>query len=124
MLFAPLMIDIRKNLKSYTYALKGIRHLLVLENNARIHLAATLVILGLSVYFQIEKTEWLWIVLAVSMVWITELLNTAVEKIVDFVSPDFHPAAGTIKDLSAGAVLVAAVFAIIVGGVIFQQYIF
>ncbi|WP_028981963.1 diacylglycerol kinase family protein [Sporocytophaga myxococcoides] len=118
------MINIKKNLKSYKYAIKGLKHLLIFENNARIHLAATLFILILSAYFNIEETEWLWIVLAITIVWITELLNTAIEKIVDFISPEFHPAAGKIKDLSAAAVLIAAIFALIVGVVIFKKYFF
>ncbi len=118
------MIDIKKNLKSYKYALNGLKHLLRLENNARIHLAATFLILALSAYFRIETTEWLWVILSISLVWMTELLNTAIEKIVDFISPEFHPEAGKIKDLAAAAVLVAALFSIIVGVIIFQKYIF
>jgi diacylglycerol kinase len=118
------MIDIKKNLKSYKYALNGLKHLLRLENNARIHLTATVLILALSAYFRIESTEWLWVILAITSVWTTELLNTAIEKIVDFISPEFHPAAGQIKDLAAAAVLIAAIFAIIVGMIIFPKYIF
>ncbi|GAL82976.1 DeoR family transcriptional regulator [Sporocytophaga myxococcoides] len=118
------MIDINKNLKSYKYAVKGLKHLLVFENNARIHLAATVLVLALSAYFRIEKTEWLWILLAITLVWTMELINTAIEKIVDFLSPEFHPAAGKIKDLAAAAVLIAAIFALIVGVIIFQEYMF
>jgi len=118
------MIDIKKNLKSYKYAIKGLKHLLMLENNARIHLAATLIVLVLSVYFRIEKTEWLWILLAITLVWTTELLNTAIEKIVDFISPEYHPTAGKIKDLAAAAVLIAAIFALATGSIIFKKYIF
>ncbi|MBO9699223.1 MAG: diacylglycerol kinase family protein [Sporocytophaga sp.] len=117
-------MDIKKNLKSYNYAIKGLKHLLMLENNARIHLAATLFILALSAYFNIEETEWLWIILAITLVWIAELLNTAIEKIVDFISPEYHPTAGKIKDLAAAAVLIAAIFAIVVGVIIFKKYIF
>ncbi len=117
------MIDIKRNLKSYKYAVKGLKHLLMFENNARIHLAASVFVLALSAYFRIEKAEWLWIILAITLVWTMELLNTAIEKIVDFISPEFHPAAGKIKDLGAAAVLIAAIFALIVGLIIFSKYI-
>lgn len=118
------MIDIKKNLKSYKYAIKGLKHILLLENNARIHLAATIIVLALSAYFKIETNEWLWIALAITLVWITELLNTAIEKIVDFISPEYHPTAGKIKDLAAAAVLIAAIFALVIGVIIFKKHIF
>jgi diacylglycerol kinase len=62
--------------------------------------------------------------LAIALVWTTEAINTAIEKIVDFISPDFHPKAGEIKDLAAGAVLIASLFALITGLIIFVPKLF
>lgn len=117
------MIDIPKSLRSFNFALKGIGHFFKTENNARIHLLAAVVVVGAGFYFQLSRSEWLWIVLAISLVWITELLNTAIEKLVDLVSPQENPKAGRIKDLAAGAVLFAASAAVIIGLLIFLPHI-
>ena len=72
-------------------------------------------ILGLS------ASEWIWIVLAVGSVWTAEALNTAFEFLTDVASPDFHPLAEKAKDVAAGAVLIAAVGAVIIGGLVFWR---
>ena len=87
------------------------------------HLLASLFVLFFGFYFQIKSNEWLWIILAISLVWITEAINTAIEKLVDFVSPDFDERAGAIKDLAAGAVLFAAIASVIIGSIVFGPYL-
>ena len=92
--------------------------------NFRIHLTAVILVSGLGWFFHLSASEWLWIILAVGLVLITELLNTALELLVDLVSPGFNSQAGKVKDVAAGAVLVAAVIAVIIGAVIFIPKIF
>jgi diacylglycerol kinase len=107
-----------KRIKSFRYAINGIR-LAGKEPNFMIHIiiACFNVLCGFT--FNISSTEWLAILITFSMVLSAEIVNTAIEKMVDFVSPDYHEKAGKIKDLAAGAVLITAIFAVIVGIVIF-----
>lgn len=93
------------------------------ENNARIHFLATAVVIFLGFYLNITKRDWVNLVLCIVLVWITEAINTAIEKIVDMVSPEYRKIAGEIKDLAAGAVLVAALFALFVGVMTFKEYL-
>jgi len=86
--------------------------------NFRIHLAAILAAGLVGWYVELSPAEWTCIVLAIGLVLVTELLNTAIELLVDLVSPGFNAQAGKIKDVAAGAVLVAAVIAVIAGSII------
>ena len=74
-------------------------------------------------FFQISRTEWCWIILAIAMVWTAEALNTAFEFLADVASPEFHPTVRDAKDVAAGAVLVTAVAATIIGGLIFWPHL-
>lgn len=107
-----------KCLKSFKFAFRGI-WLVLHENNSRFHLAATLLAILLGVFWELESGQWLWVLAAVFSVWIAETFNTALEKLTDLVSPDFHPLAGKVKDLAAGCVLLASLFAVLVGMAIF-----
>jgi diacylglycerol kinase len=110
---------LRKRIESFGYAFKGIATLFKTQINARIHaVVLTLVVLA-GLYFNIERTEWLVITLVAALVLSAEAMNTAVEFVVDLVSPDYHPLAGKAKDVAAAAVLLAAFGAIIVGLIIF-----
>ena len=71
------------------------------------------------IYFKISISDWCWLALSISIVWITESINTAIEKLVDLVSPEYNVLAGAIKDIAAGAVLIASIFAIAIGVLIF-----
>lgn len=112
-----------KSIKSFKYAFRGILLVFKNENNAKIHLLATILAIAGGAYFQLAKTDWLWISLAIALVWIMETINSAIEKLVDLTSPDFNPKAGAIKDMAAGAVLFAAFFAVIVGLLVFWPYL-
>lgn len=92
------------------------------QHNARIHALATIVVVIAGALIRISPTEWALIALAILCVWVAEALNTAIEFVVDLVSPDHHPLAGRAKDVAAGAVLVAAIGATIVGGIVFGPY--
>ena len=113
------MIDFRKFIKSMSFAIQGIVSMFITENNARIHLLATTLVVSAGFYFHLSSNEWLWVLLAIALVWIMEAVNTVIETLVDLVSPDFNPLAGKAKDIAAGAVLIASIFAIIVGIIIF-----
>jgi diacylglycerol kinase len=117
------MIDFPKSVRSFRFAFLGIWQFFRNENNAKVHLLATVVVLLAGYYFRLSPNEWLWIVAAIALVWITEAVNTAIEKLVDLVSPHFDPRAGAIKDLAAGAVLLAALAAVIIGLLIFWPHL-
>jgi len=110
---------IKERLQSFKYALKGVRLLFQSETNAKIHLAFTILVIAGGLFFSVSLTEWCLLVLAIVMVLCAEGMNTAVEYLTDLVSPDFHELAGKTKDVAAGAVLITAIGAAIVGCVIF-----
>ena len=111
-----------KQAKSFKPAFNGL-WLMMNDHNAWIHIPAAVLVLGLAYYFEVNKSEWLWLLMAIFTVWILETVNTAIEKLVDLVQPDFHPMAGRVKDIAAGAVLLATIFAIIIGIIIFYPYL-
>jgi diacylglycerol kinase (ATP) len=111
-------------LKSFTYAWSGIKAILHTEHNAWIHLALTICVIVLSIIFKLTMTELSLLAIVVAMVWITELFNTCIEKIMDFVSTERRPKIKLIKDMAAAAVLIASFAALIVGALIFIPKIF
>ena len=115
---------IEKRIKSFGYAFQGIGNFIRKEPNAWIHCTAVVVVTSLGLYYGISATEWGIVILCFALVLMAEAFNTAIERLVDLVSPDFHPLAGTIKDVAAGAVLLGAIAVAIVGCIIFIPYIF
>lgn len=109
-------------IKSVKYALNGILIMIKSQHNAWIHALATIIVCVISFYFGLTKSEWCWIVLAIILVWITEMLNTAIEFLADAVSPNYHPLIGQAKDVAAGAVLISAIGSIIIGMIIIVPY--
>ena len=110
---------IKQRLQSFKYALKGIRLLFQSETNAKIHLAFTFLVIAGGIFFSVSATEWCLLVIAIVMVMCAEGMNTAIEYLIDLVSPNFHELAGKAKDVAAGAVLITAIGATIVGCIIF-----
>jgi diacylglycerol kinase len=111
--------SLHNRLKSFSFAWSGIRELLIREHNARLHLVATVGVIAAGIVFQVSATEAAVLALVTGLVWIAEMLNTCVEKIMDFIHPEEHPNIKFIKDLAAGAVLAAALTAVVVGLLIF-----
>ncbi|WP_430900028.1 MULTISPECIES: diacylglycerol kinase family protein [unclassified Paraflavitalea] len=109
--------------QSFGPAFKGLFAFVKKEGQAKIHLLATIVVIAASFYFQITKAEWIAVVFAIALVWATEMLNTAIEKLVDFCSDERLPILKFIKDVAAGAVLIAAFAAIAVALIIFLPYL-
>jgi diacylglycerol kinase len=115
--------SVRARLMSFVYAFRGIRALFATEHNAYIHLLATLIALVLGVVLKIGRYEWLWLTLAIVLVFAAELVNTAIEKLCDVVQPDYSEKIKTIKDLAAAATLVCAIGAVVIGCLIFTRYL-
>jgi diacylglycerol kinase (ATP) len=111
--------SLQSRLKSFAYALSGIRDFLIREHNARIHVVATVAVVVAACAFRVSRTEWALLAIVTGGVWITEMLNTCIERIMDFVDPEEHPQIKYIKDLAAGAVLAAAFTAVVAGLLIF-----
>lgn len=104
---------------SFTYAWDGIKAVLRTEHNTWIHLGLTLLAIVLGFVFKISRGEFIALVIVMAMVWVAEIFNTAIEKTMDFISKERHPQIKLVKDLSAAAVLITAIAALIVGGMIF-----
>jgi diacylglycerol kinase (ATP) len=111
--------SIHARLRSVKYAFEGLISFFSEQHNAIIHFVMTGVVLAAAIFFQVTKTEAIAIVLAIAFVWTAELFNTAVEKLADMVSEEYHPSIKFIKDVSAAAVLISAIAAFIVGLVVF-----
>ncbi len=109
--------------RSFGHAFRGLKVLLQTQQNARIHAVATVLVVAAGAMFRISPAEWALIVLAILCVWVAEAINTAIEFLVDLVSPEPHPLAGKAKDVAAGAVLVAAIGSAVIGGFVFGPYI-
>ncbi len=116
--------SIKKRIQSFRYAFKGIAYVFANEHNMWIHLLAAFFVTIAGFYFNINSTEWILVVFAIGIVIAAELFNSAIEKSVDFFSPEQNKNAGLIKDIAAGAVLVCAIAAAIIGIVIFIPKIF
>ena len=100
-------------------AWNGIRLVVRTQPNARVHFAATLLAFLLGAFAGLSFGEWAALVTVTALVWVAEALNTAIEMVVDLVSPERQPLAGWAKDVAAGGVLLAAVGAVVVGGILF-----
>jgi diacylglycerol kinase (ATP) len=101
-------------LGSFRYALYGL-YLLTFEANARVHIVAAVCVFLLAYWLELQIQEWLWILTAVFLVFITEAFNTALEHLADAAMPEWHSLVGKAKDIAAGAVLLSSIFAILVG---------
>ncbi|RYF87229.1 MAG: diacylglycerol kinase family protein [Chitinophagaceae bacterium] len=105
--------------KSFVYAFQGLKALFRTEHNARIHAWLTVFVVVLSFLLHITMTEWILLILATTLVWTMEIINTALEKAMDFISLEKLPQIGLVKDLAAAAVLLSAVAAFLTGTLIF-----
>ena len=112
----------RRRVASFGHAGRGVWAALRSEVHLRFHALATVVAIGLGFYCGITRLEWALLALAVAGVWTAELLNTAIEALTDLASPAWHPLAGKAKDVAAGAVLLAALGALVVGALVFGPH--
>ena len=111
--------SLRSRITSFRYAISGILAFIRQEHNARIHTVATLAVIIVGIVFHVSYSEAATLAVVTGGVWITEMLNTCLERMADVVHPAAHPTIKFIKDLAAGAVLVAAITAVVVALFIF-----
>jgi diacylglycerol kinase (ATP) len=105
-------------LRSFIYAARGLRTLLASQHNAWIHTCAAVAVVALGFALNLPRLEWVALVLVIVSVFTAEALNTAVEFLCDVASPEYHPLVEKAKDVAAGAVLICAIGAVVVGGLI------
>lgn len=117
------MQAIFRRLQSFACALQGLAYLVRTQPNARLHLLATLLVCAAGFYVELNRAEWLWIALAIVLVWTAEAFNTALEQLADALHPARHPGIGRAKDVAAGAVLIAALGAALIVGLVFWPYV-
>ncbi len=111
-----------KRIRGGGYAIKGAWLLLRHEASIQVQFAIAILVSLSGIYFDITKTEWLFQFGAIGLVMAAEGLNSAIEALADFVHPDFHSKIGHIKDVAAGGVFFAALFAAIIGLIIYIPY--
>ncbi|MDZ7271102.1 MAG: diacylglycerol kinase family protein [candidate division KSB1 bacterium] len=107
--------SLRQRGRSFRYAFRGLAILVREEHNARIHLVAAIGVIAAGVLFRLSRWEWVAVTLAIGLVFSFELLNSALERLADVVSPERSEAIGKIKDLSAAGVLMSALTALVIG---------
>ena len=107
--------ELRGRALSFRYAFEGWWFVLRTQRNTWIHAAVSVVVFGLALWLGIGRLEWAILILTTMAVWMAEFANTALEAVVDLVSPDYHPLAKAAKDVAAAAVLVGALGAVIIG---------
>jgi len=113
---------ISKRIKSFGHAFSGVAIFFKETTHAKVHAVATLLVLACAFYFKVSITEWCLLLLAAGLVLGLEALNSALEYVVDLVSPDFHPLAKKAKDVAASAVLMASILAAAVGIIVLWPY--
>lgn len=115
--------NLTNRLHSVKTALHGLALLVKNEHNSWVHLAATLAVIALGVYCDITTTQWCFLVLAITLVWMAEAFNTAIEYLCDKVSPEYHELIKHTKDVAAAAVLLTATGAVVIGALVFYPYL-
>ena len=111
--------SLKERLASFKHAFAGLKSLLFFEHNSRIHIIAAILAISLSIVLKISLIEWLIIVLVIGLVFVTELLNSAIENLADEVCQNFNERIKRVKDHGAAAVLVSSIVALVVGVIVF-----
>lgn len=112
-----------KRAKSFVHAGRGIWIFIKTTHNAWVHIAILLAAIVFGMYLQISYVDWMFLILAAGLVLVSEAFNTAIEIDIDLTSPEYHPYARDTKDVAAGAVLISAIVAAVIGICIFSKYI-
>ncbi|MGI9294557.1 MAG: diacylglycerol kinase family protein [Pseudomonadales bacterium] len=116
-------LDVKKRIDSFIYAGRGIKTLIATQPNAWIHLLATGLVLLLAYFLQVQRWEWVALILAIGLVWLGEAMNTAVEFVADAVSQDYNENIKHAKDVGAGGVLLAAIIAAVIAAIVFLPHL-
>jgi diacylglycerol kinase len=110
-------------LKSLAHALRGVDYIVRTQPNARLHLLAAVLVCAAGVYVGLGRAEWLWVSVAIALVWSAEAFNTALEQLADALHPARDPGIGRAKDVAAAAVLIAALGAAVIGLLVFVPHL-
>lgn len=116
---SPDGFNVSGRIRSVGHAIVGIRELIATQHNAWVHAGATLLVLVAGIVLDVSRMEWCVLILAISIVWVAEGLNTALELLCDVASAEFHPLVKKSKDIAAGAVLLSALGSAAIGLIIF-----
>lgn len=108
----------RRYRDSFRYAFWGVKTAFQEERNMRTHVMTGVVVLIVSLFLDLSRSEWLWLILVSYLVFVMELINTVVENVVDLITDEYHPIAKKVKDMAAAVVLVTASFAALIGIII------
>lgn len=114
-------MNVKKMVKSFSYAGKGFRALLSSENNFQFHFLAAALVVITGFYFQVSRLEWAILLIQIALVFSAEAFNTAIEKLCDVVSPEWDSRIGKVKDIAAAGVLIVAIIAVSVALLIFGE---
>ena len=118
------MSYLKKRSNALRFAFDGLISSFKKESHMKIHSVCAFIVIATGFYFKISPFEWIAILFCIALVITLELINTAIEKLCDIAMPDQHPTIKYIKDISAAAVLVVSVFAVITGILVFKHYLF
>lgn len=110
---------IKRELKSFGHAVRGLKYFFKTEAHGRFHLISAFVVFVAGFAVGLNAIEWLFVFGSIALVFIVELINTALEGTIDYLAPEWNEKAGKIKDLAAASVLLAAILAVIIGVIIF-----
>ena len=111
--------SLKSRLESFRFALNGLLLLLKNEHNSRIHILAAIIAIVMGIIMKLDHYEWSLLIIVIGAVFLTELLNSSIESLADLIDPEFNELIMRAKDYSAAAVLMSAIVAIVVGGLIF-----
>ena len=106
---------VRSRLHAFRHAFRGLWYVIKTQRNAWIHAVITILVVALSLWLGLSTLEWVGLILTIAFVWMAEIINTALEAVVDLASPQQHPLARVGKDVGAAAVLIASLTAALVG---------
>ncbi len=118
------MVKLKRLKKSFEYAFAGLKKVFWEEQNFRIHLIFTIIVLVLAIYFQIAVWQFIILILVIALVLILEIINSVFERLIDLLKPRMHQYVKDIKDMGSALVFIGALAALIIGVLIFLPYIF
>jgi diacylglycerol kinase len=116
---AQKKFSLKSRLESFRFALNGLLLLLKNEHNSRIHILAAIIAIVMGIIMKLDHYEWALLIIVIGAVFLTELLNSSIESLGDLIDPEWNELIMRAKDYSAAAVLISAIVAIVVGGLIF-----
>ncbi|MCA1009717.1 diacylglycerol kinase family protein [Halobacillus halophilus] len=113
----------KKKSIGFRFAWNGVKEVWSAERNFRIHLIAGVLCIATGASLRISTLEWALLIIMITIVITLEMINSSIERVMDYLAPQYHPLAGLVKDIAAGAVLIASIASLIVGAFIFLPHL-